>query len=127
MLTHCCQKIITMYYAINLVLQNHVLQPSEVAPLPQSKYKLINLKIIIFWKIKYSPRHSFKEKSFVYRGDAMLQPALMWQKLQDWFPDAVVQKAETCRVTTSENLCDKMTIECSKVTFANQLTLRLFF
>jgi len=55
------------------------------------------------------------QKSFIYRGDAMLQPPLMWAKLTGWFPMAVIEKQENTRNTKSATCGEKMVIQCAKV------------
>ena len=55
-----------------------------------------------------------ENKSYVYRGDAMLQMSQMWEKLETWFPGAVIMNLrEDLNNTGGEG--SEMIIFCGKV------------
>ena len=58
-------------------------------------------------------------KSFIYRGDAMLQPSMMWDKLSAWFPGCNIAKEEQDGFRNSKGTV--MTIECLKVNIPVQV------
>ena len=55
-----------------------------------------------------------ENKSYIYRGDAMLQMSQMWGKLETWFPGAVIKNLQE-DLNNTEGEGSEMTIFCGKV------------
>ena len=58
-----------------------------------------------------------ESKMFIYRGNAMLQLPLMWEKLRQWFPGCIIESQDTNIRSCSLEEDNKMVIKCSKVCF----------